>query len=72
MFLDDSHLRKSIFSPICSYCKHFDIGSAIAEVRTCAAFPIGIPTEIWKGDNNHTNPYPGDQGITFLKRKPNG
>ena len=31
----------------------------------CAAFQKGIPLEIWRGDNNHTKPYKGDNDIQF-------
>lgn len=31
----------------------------------CAAFPNGIPKEIAFGDNPHTDPYPGDNGIQY-------
>ena len=33
----------------------------------CKAFPKGtwIPKEIWWGDNPHTAPYPGDNGIQY-------
>lgn len=57
-----------MFSSVCSYCKHLDIGSALEKVRTCAAFPSGIPDEIWDGENDHRSPYPGDNGIVFLAR----
>lgn len=32
----------------------------------CEAFPIKIPDEIFFGENMHKEPYPGDNGITFL------
>ena len=33
--------------------------------RTCEAFPGGIPDEIWWGENDHTKPYPEDNGFRF-------
>lgn len=63
--LDEGH-RHSAFSPICSYCIHLtNIGS-----HACDAFQRGIPDEIWNGKNDHTEPYPGDLGIRFERRKP--
>jgi hypothetical protein len=36
-------------------------------VRSCRAFPQGIPREILRGDVMHTSPYPGDNGIVFRR-----
>ncbi|WP_048138692.1 hypothetical protein [Methanosarcina horonobensis] len=61
--LDDSSDAEIIYSPVCSYCKHFLWkGRGIHE---CDAFPEGIPDEIWRGDNDHKKPYPGDHGTQF-------
>lgn len=46
--------------PQCLDCKHFDVESSF-----CDAFPNGIPDEIFLGDHDHRNPYPGDNGILF-------
>ena len=59
--IDDSEIYVSMFSPICDLCVHLDLRAA----RNCAAFPEGIPPEIWEGKNSHTEPYPGDHGIRF-------
>lgn len=56
------------FSPVCWRCAH-----KTATVRhVCAAFPAGIPRAIWLGENDHTQPYPGDNGIQFTPRQPSG
>ena len=35
----------------------------------CEAFPEGIPSEIVHGDNLHLEPYPGDNGIQYERRR---
>jgi hypothetical protein len=44
----------------CLRCVHSKNG------EDCAAFPNGIPEEIYSGDFDHAQPFPGDGGITFL------
>jgi len=51
-------------------CKHLrgvisDGEGEMGERPTCKAFPDGIPAEIAYGDNLHTEPFEGDNGITF-------
>lgn len=57
--------------PVCLKCRHYHKGEA-QEGFTCTAFPDGIPDAIYEGENNHTRPYPGDNGIQFepLKQQP--
>ncbi len=64
--IDDSIFEIPVFSPVCFYCRHLKLAFGI---RECLAFPNGIPLEIWKGENPHTEPYPGDNGIQFDKRQ---
>lgn len=60
-FIDDSDMER--MSPICSLCsRHNQRG------RRCEAYPELIPDEIWYGRNDHTSPYPGDNGLQFVKR----
>jgi hypothetical protein len=64
--LDDRELAEMIYSPVCNLCKRFSIVNSIdSGIHVCDAFPDGIPDEIWRGDNNHTKPYQGDNGIQF-------
>jgi hypothetical protein len=48
-------------SKVCFYCRNrYSIVN-----RTCAAYPRGIPVEIWNGIHDHRTPYPGDHNILF-------
>lgn len=64
--IDDSELKFK-FSDVCTYCKHLDIENSKFKKggNVCAAFPDGIPDEIWLGKNDHKKPYKGDYGIQF-------
>lgn len=53
----------------CVTCRYFDDGSVKGRWR-CAAFPNGIPDEITSGENQHEAPYPGDQGIRYVRADP--
>ncbi len=58
-----AEFKISVVSRVCSFCQNFDLSDPVA--RQCSAFPAGIPLPIWNGENNHTEPYPGDNGIRF-------
>lgn len=49
----------------CRACRRFLPGT---EPVKCAAFPGGIPFDIWIGNHDHRLPYPGDNGLFFLPR----
>ncbi len=61
--LDGIETTIPLYSDVCSRCVHKR--NEPGKRRICAAFPNGIPLEIWKGENPHTEPYPGDNGIRF-------
>lgn len=48
--------------PICLRCKHFIEDE---DLFRCAAFEDGIPFAISSSEHDHTEPYPGDNGIQF-------
>ena len=48
-------------SPVCTFCRH----AVDVPYRTCAAFPDGIPLEIWLGRNTHQTAYRGDHCVRF-------
>jgi len=52
--------------PVCMACKHYDREDL--KKPSCAAFPVGIPDEIWLQGNDHTKPFPGDKGIRFERK----
>ena len=43
----------------CVNCRHRLIG------MICEAFPEGIPLPIWRGEQSHLEPVPGDHGIQY-------
>ena len=62
VILDDSAWFRPPFSPVCTFCVHYQGANA------CRAF-ASIPDEIWYGRNAHTAPYPGDGGVRYERVK---
>jgi len=62
--IDDREFALPIYSPICTYCRHWWVG----EGRKCDAYPVTIPEAIWTGEHNHRSSYPCDRGIRFEPR----
>ncbi|MEM4501026.1 MAG: hypothetical protein QW512_02715 [Thermofilaceae archaeon] len=69
--MDKDHARRFVdwdFVEVvkCSLCRWF---YGYDKYPRCAAFPSGIPREIWDGRLSHDTPYPGDQGYRFEPRE---
>lgn len=47
----------------CAFCQHFRRNDRTGNY--CVAFPDGIPEPIIRGEADHSEPYPGDNGIRF-------
>lgn len=47
----------------CLGCRHYEW--AWLDDDRCAAFPDGVPREVWLGSTPHDAPVPGDGGVRF-------
>jgi hypothetical protein len=54
---------KVIVPSDCLACLRLRLGDA--GQFSCAAFPRGIPSDLFEGRANHRVPYPGDGGLRF-------
>lgn len=64
--------------PFCWPCRHYHEGGSVpgpdpsinilALIRTCAAFPDGIPSIVRAGGFDHREPHPDDNGVQFEMR----
>ena len=52
-------------STLCPGCTRFIRSETRSRPPTCAAFPDGIPEDIYPGGFDHRQEHPGDHGIRF-------
>ena len=48
----------------CAICTHL-VRPGTGHGLTCAAFPDGIPDDLYYNRHEHQQPYPGDNGIRW-------
>ena len=53
----DKDLNIPVYSEVCTLCVHL---KSISK-KTCDAFPLGIPVEIWNGNNKHAEIHPDQE-----------
>lgn len=58
-FLAGADTGVQVLDSQCNHCRHYG-GSGV-----CPAFPSGIPVGILAGMVDHSQPYPGDNGIRY-------
>lgn len=55
----------------CTFCVHWisplsaGVGATLADRQVCAAYPDGIPDDIWWNQADHREAQPGDNGIQW-------
>ena len=69
--LDDSELYIKRFSPVCSFCRHFNIERSLkGKTRHCTAYDVSpIPDEIFDGQDDHRE-VRGDEDNPGIKFDP--
>jgi hypothetical protein len=56
----------TIVEAACIHCRY------LITWGKCFAFPDGIPKEILDGENDHSEPFDGDNGLQFKPSLPGG
>lgn len=65
MIIDKGFESLLQYSPVCGECVHLTNNDP--NNRVCKAFK-DIPLSIWNGENDHTRPVRGDNGVRFEQR----
>lgn len=60
--LDRFAADETLFRSPCASCAR-----KYPDAPTCEAFPGRIPQPILNGENDHREPYPGDNGLQYVR-----